>query len=138
MVPLMKCIIIPSAQLPPSILPKLAAMSIFTPIMGETKYIIKVITRVPANPPSTVFPIQEYPTVGIGFPEKSRSTEVSGSMDLYAVSPQDGGAHLTGSLAAVDQENCCDRDSDDDLKIARAQRPRRSRQPNLSNAGCLV
>jgi hypothetical protein len=50
--------------------------------------------------------VREYPTVGIGFPEKSRSTEVSRSMDLYAVSPQDGGAHLTGSLAAVDQENC--------------------------------
>jgi len=27
-------------------------------------------------------------------------------MDLYAVSPEDGGAHLTGSLAAVDQDNC--------------------------------
>ena len=50
--------------------------------------------------------VQEYPTVGIGFLEKSRSTEVSDSMDLYAVSLQDGGAHLTGSLAAVDQENC--------------------------------
>src|SRR5574337_337461 len=54
MVPLRKCIIIPRVQLPPSILPRLAAMSILTPIIGETKYIINVMTIVPARPPRTV------------------------------------------------------------------------------------
>jgi hypothetical protein len=59
--------------------------------------------RLAGNVPAHV---QEYPTVSIGLPEKSRFTQVSGSMDLYAVTPQDGGAHLAGSLAAVDQKNC--------------------------------
>ena len=49
--------------------------------------------------------VQEYPTIGVGFAEESRSAEVRCGVDLHSVTLQDGSAHLTGSLATVDEEN---------------------------------
>ncbi len=54
--PLTACALIPYAQLSPSIDPSMAAISIGCPIiMGATKYIMKVITAVAANPPKIAF-----------------------------------------------------------------------------------
>src|SRR2546425_654162 len=55
-VPLTKCIAIPAHQLPPSIDPSIAAMSICRPIIGATMYIIAVITSVPTKPPNAARP----------------------------------------------------------------------------------
>src|SRR5713226_4420056 len=46
----------PAAQLPPSIDPSMAAMSMCSPIIGATMYIIPVITSVPTKPPSAARP----------------------------------------------------------------------------------
>ncbi len=48
-------------------------------------------------------------------PEKSRGGDLFSFMHLDAVSSQDGGAHLAGSLAAVDEEN---------FFVGRSRRPR--------------
>src|SRR6266849_7581753 len=43
--------------------------------------------------------------VDMGLPQKSRCGEFLGFMHLYCVTSQDGSARLTGSLAAVDEQN---------------------------------
>ena len=49
--------------------------------------------------------IEHYEVIDIGLPKKSRCGDLFGSMHFDSMTPQDGSAHLAGSLAAINEEN---------------------------------
>ena len=49
--------------------------------------------------------IEHYEVIDIGLPKKSRCGDLFGSMHFDSMTPQNGSAHLTGSLAAINEEN---------------------------------
>ena len=49
--------------------------------------------------------VEQYQIVRIWLPEKSRGGDVLGEMHLDTVTLQNGRAYVTGSLAAVNEEN---------------------------------
>ena len=55
--------------------------------------------------PDAGYGAPHYEVIDIGLPKKSRCGDLSGSMHFDSMTPQNGSAHLTGSLAAIDEEN---------------------------------
>ena len=49
--------------------------------------------------------IEHYEVIDIGLPKKSRCGDLFGSMHFDSMTPQNGSAHLAGSLAAINEEN---------------------------------
>jgi hypothetical protein len=49
--------------------------------------------------------IQQYQVIGIGLPQTSRRLQVVGSINFYAVTPQDCSTHVARGLVRIDEEN---------------------------------